>query len=91
MPTLNAHSPSGQLPARHRALHALLIAGGLSVLLACGKTELKEAPVRAVKVLTIAADQNGQSAESYAGEVRARLESKLSFRVGGKLLARPAQ
>ena len=91
MPTLNAHSPSGQLPARHRALHALLIAGGLSVLLACGKTELKEAPVRAVKVLTIAADQNGQSAESYAGEVRARLESKLSFRVGGKLLTRPAQ
>ena len=91
MPTLNAHSPSGQLPARHRALHALLIAGALSVLLACGKTELKEAPVRAVKVLTIAADQNGQSAESYAGEVRARLESKLSFRVGGKLLTRPAQ
>lgn len=91
MPTFNAHTPSGHLPASHRALHALLIAGALSVLLACGKTELKEAPVRAVKVLTIAADQNGLSAESYAGEVRARLESKLSFRVGGKLLTRPAQ
>ena len=91
MPTFNAHSPSVPLPDSKRALRALLIASALSALLACGKTELKEAPVHAVKVLTIAADQSGQSAESYAGEVRARVESKLSFRVGGKLLTRPAQ
>ena len=91
MPTSNAHSPSACLSASSRALRALLLGGALSVLFACGKTELKEAPLRAVKVLTIAADQSGQSAESYAGEVRARVESKLSFRVGGKLLARPAQ
>ena len=56
MPTSNAHSPSASLSASSRALRALLLGGALSVLFACGKTELKEAPLRAVKVLTIAAD-----------------------------------
>jgi RND family efflux transporter MFP subunit len=32
-----------------------------------------------------------QSTIEYAGEVRARSESRLGFRVGGKLLSRPAQ
>ena len=43
--------------------------------------------MRAVRTLTVAAQSAGGVAE-YAGEVRARTESRLSFRVGGKMLKR---
>ena len=62
---------------------ALLLAG-------CSRPEPPEEPVRAVKVITV-----GTSAFSgrheYAGEVRAQLESRLGFRVGGKLVKRQAE
>ena len=64
----------------------------LSVLLlaACGKPEPVEAPVRAVKVLTVG--QSDMSMEfEFSGEVRARVETALGFRVNGKLLQRPAE
>ena len=56
-------------------------------LAACSKTETAPDPVRAVRTLTVAAQTAGGSYE-YAGEVRARTESRLSFRVGGKMLKR---
>ena len=43
--------------------------------------------MRAVKVLTVGLDAM-QSGAEYAGEVRSRVESRLGFRVGGKLLRR---
>jgi membrane fusion protein, multidrug efflux system len=68
--------------------YALLIAlAGISALVACSKTETAPDPVRAVRTLTVAAQSAGGSYE-YAGEVRARTESRLSFRVGGKMLRR---
>ena len=44
--------------------------------------------MRSVRTLTITADTAG-GAQEYAGEVRARVESRLAFRVGGKMIARP--
>jgi RND family efflux transporter MFP subunit len=38
--------------------------------------------------MTVAAGQTG-GAVDYAGEVRARVESRLAFRVGGKMVSRP--
>lgn len=56
------------------------------LLQACSKPLPAEEPVRAVKVLTVGLDAM-QSGAEYAGEVRARVESRLGFRVGGKLIA----
>lgn len=56
-------------------------------LVACTPAPAPQEPVRAVKVLQV-----GQTAlttqASYAGEVKARVETRLGFRVAGKLVAR---
>jgi membrane fusion protein, multidrug efflux system len=59
-------------------------------LVACGKGQVPQEPVRAVKVMVVG--ESGQSADvEFSGEVRARVESNLGFRVAGKLLSRPAE
>lgn len=58
-----------------------------AVLSACSKPQPAEEPVRAVRTVVVAAESVGQRAE-FAAEVRARTESRLGFRVGGKLLKR---
>ncbi|WP_305804188.1 efflux RND transporter periplasmic adaptor subunit [Stenotrophomonas sp. YIM B06876] len=59
----------------------------LAVLAACGKPEA--VPAAAVPVLVVhPASTDGQAVVAYPGEVRAREESALSFRVGGNLLRR---
>jgi RND family efflux transporter MFP subunit len=61
---------------------------GLGVLLAaCSKPAPTEEPVRAVKVITVSVD-NFKSGAEFAGEVRARIESQLGFRVAGKIIQR---
>jgi len=57
------------------------------ILQACTKPVPAEEPVRAVKVVTVGLDAM-QSGVEYAGEVRSRVESRLGFRVSGKLLRR---
>jgi RND family efflux transporter MFP subunit len=60
------------------------------LLAACSKPEPAPEPVRAVRTRVV----DGQVAVStleYAAEVKARTESHLSFRVGGKLLTRPVE
>ena len=60
------------------------------VLSGCSRQEAVQEPVRAVKVLTVGgSDVNVQG--EYAAEVRARVESRLGFRVGGKLVQRQAE
>lgn len=56
-------------------------------LTACSKPTPPDEPVRAVKVVVMATDGIGSGAE-YAAEVRPRVESRLGFRVSGKLLRR---
>ena len=51
---------------------------------------MQEEPIRAVKVQTVGM-QPAQATLEYAGEVRARTESRLGFRVGGKLIERPVE
>ncbi len=59
-------------------------------LVACGKGQVQQEPVRAVKVMTVG--ESGSSTDvEFSGEVRARIESNLGFRVAGKLLSRPAE
>lgn len=58
-----------------------------SLLVACSKPAPAPEPIRAVRTMTIGSDSAGGTHE-YAGEVRARVESQLGFRVGGKLMRR---
>lgn len=53
----------------------------------CGESETPPAPPRPVLVIQPQADAD-PGAMAYAGEIRARQESPLSFRVGGKLIRR---
>lgn len=71
-----------------RSLAASALA--ISVLAACGKGEAPAEPVRAVKVQVVGASDANTDLE-FSGEVRARIETMLSFRVAGKVLSRPAE
>ena len=71
----------------HRASALALVAAFL--LAACSKQEPAPQPVRAVRTMTVGVASSGGVRE-YAAEVRARTESRLSFRVGGKLVRRQA-
>lgn len=56
----------------------------------CSRPPPQEEPVRAVKLMTVRIGQMASEAE-FAGEVRARIESRLGFRVSGKLVRRQAE
>ena len=56
----------------------------------CSRPEPLPEPVRAVKLLTVGVGAL-QSQVEYAGEVRARVESRLGFRVAGKIVQRQAE
>lgn len=80
-------NPASLITSRSiRALPLLLVLG----LVACSKPAPPDEPIRAVKLMTVGV-QPMQSGVEFAGEVRARVESRLSFRVGGKLTARPVE
>lgn len=76
------------MPLFSRLVSPLLLATLLPALLAgCGKQPAVPEPERAVRTQVVTAGTAGASQE-YAAEVKARIESRLSFRVGGKLLSR---
>lgn len=60
---------------------ALAVAG-------CGKPPATESPVRPVIAMQVQAG-SGETRDVYSGEVRARYEADVAFRVGGKIVARP--
>ncbi|WP_439607311.1 efflux RND transporter periplasmic adaptor subunit [Hydrogenophaga sp.] len=70
--------------------HFVLIMTAALALAACSRPQAPQEPIRSVKLLTVGAGSVTARAE-YAGEVRARTESRLGFRVGGKLVQRPAE
>lgn len=57
---------------------------------ACSKPAPSEEPVRSVKVMTVSSTSLTAEPE-LAGEVRARVESRLGFRVAGKMVRRQAE
>ncbi len=66
----------------------LLAALGAALALAgCSRPETVPQPVRAVRTMTVGSEAAGGSFE-YAAEVRARTESRLGFRIGGKIARR---
>jgi len=77
--------------ARQRGAAQAAVAFAVAALLAaCGKAPPPEEPLRAVKVVTVAQGTYASGYE-YAGEVRARVESRLGFRVGGKITQRAVE
>lgn len=64
-----------------------LLVGTAWLLVGCSKPAPPEEPVRAVKVMTVGA-ASMQANTEYSAEVRPRIESRLGFRVAGKLVKR---
>ncbi|MGY0195357.1 efflux RND transporter periplasmic adaptor subunit [Leptothrix sp. BB-4] len=74
--------------ARH--LPTLVALCGVLLLAACSKPEPAAEPLRAVRTMVVGRDAAAGEA-LYAAEVRARTESRLGFRVAGKLTSRPVE
>lgn len=67
---------------------AILVLAAL--LAACSKPPPAEEPIRAVKLITVG-QGTYESGYEYAAEVRARVESRLGFRVAGKITQRAVE
>ena len=81
--------PTVSLPRSQLPLALVPLALGL-FMVGCSKPEVTVEPVRAVKVVTVGIDRIESGAE-FAGEVRARVETRLGFRVAGKIINRPVE
>ncbi|HEX4870132.1 MAG TPA: efflux RND transporter periplasmic adaptor subunit [Moraxellaceae bacterium] len=66
---------------------ALLLTACALTLAACSREEPAAAPLRPVKLMTVG-EGAGAFTTELAGEVRARVESGLGFRVNGKIVSR---
>ena len=69
---------------------ALTLVAATVLLNGCSRPVPSEEPIRAVKVLTVGVEGMRAGGE-FAGEVRARVESRLGFRVGGKIVRRQVE
>jgi len=77
-------------PIFNTTVASLAVICALLGLSACSPKQNTPEPIRAVKLMTVgASDLNVQG--EYAAEVRARLETRLGFRVGGKILLRQVE
>lgn len=74
-------------PRLATSLKTLLLTLPLALTFGCSKPPAAAEPERAVRTQVVGASAASNKHE-YAGEVKARVESRLSFRVGGKLLSR---
>ena len=75
---------------RVAARSILAILGAAMLVSACSRPAPPEEPVRLVKVITVGLGAF-ESGQEYAGEVRARVESRLGFRVAGKITKRTVE
>lgn len=76
-----------RMSPRLTPLAGVAAAAALLLLAACDNAPPPPEPVRPVRV-TAVAPQVFESRSTYTGEVRARYETNLAFRVGGKIVAR---
>lgn len=74
----------------HRAARVVFALLALGTLGACSRPAPAPEPVRAVRTMTLTAD-SAAGVREYAGEVRPRTESRLGFRVAGKMVSRSAE
>jgi membrane fusion protein, multidrug efflux system len=61
-----------------------------AILAGCSRQDAVPEPIRAVKTMVVKSETAGGHLE-FAAEVRARVESRLAFRVPGKLVSRSAE
>ncbi len=71
-----------------RTFLAALPLAAAALLAACGQKPPAAEPIRAVRTMTVG-ELSGAVTRDYAAEVHARVESRLAFRVGGKITRRP--
>ena len=76
-------------PFASRSTLALALAATF-LIAACSKPEPAPEPIRSVKVLTVGIDTI-KSSHEFSGEVKPRVESRLGFRVAGKIVKRQAE
>lgn len=57
---------------------------------ACSEKPVPPPDIRAVKAITISSEQSAM-VDEFSGEVKPKIESKLGFRVGGKIIARKVE
>lgn len=76
--------------AARRVFRVCALAALVTSLVACSKSEAPLEPLRSVKLLTVSSSALHLGGE-YSAEVRARVESRLGFRVGGQLVQRQAE
>ena len=82
--------PYSKTRASRRVFRLCALAACSAIFLACSKSEAPPAPLRSVKLLTVSSSDLSVGGE-FSAEVRARVESRLGFRVGGKLVQRPVE
>lgn len=85
-----AHSTIARIPARAMAGPASLLLIAAALLAGCSKPVEKVEDVRPVRVVQLGSQQTDVLAE-FSGDVRARVESRLGFRVPGKIVARKVE
>ncbi len=69
------------------AVSGAFLLGGALLLAGCGKEQSKAPEVRPVRTMTVISEQAAGTVE-FSGDVRPRIESRLGFRVPGKIIAR---
>ena len=73
-----------------RSVRGIALVAVVLALTACAKKEPAPDPVRAVRTVMVGAASVAAS-QDFAAEVRARTETRLGFRVGGRLTQRPVE
>lgn len=76
-----------QILSSSRLAASMVVLSSALLMAACHKPVEKTEDIRPVRVIQVAPQGVAQSTE-FSGDVRSRTESKLGFRVGGKVLSR---
>jgi len=75
------------LRRRHSAVVGCLAVASLTLLAACSKPAEQSVEIRPVRTIALAS-ASAASVSEFPGEIKPRVESRLGFRVGGKIVER---
>ena len=84
------HRPLGDGPSARALRPTALLLAALLALSACSRPQPAPEPLRSVRTVTVGA-ASVSAGQEFAAEVRARTESRLGFRVAGRMTQRPAE